>query len=213
MYYKCILGSRSYNLDLPTSDYDILVCGDFNDNTEIPHSHEIRKMPDKFIRDILLLNIDAYYMQTYFPSEVLVQTELVDYILKNREDIIKANLDKVYATYMKKANSLSDKLDTKGMRFPKRAIYSCLFYDTLYRYATQNISFAEAFKPEESFRQWLLAIRRKEISKEEIIMKNEELRKKAESVSAFYIGVEDKKYLNQVISDLNKMLNTNVEFI
>lgn len=211
--YKCICGSRSYNLNLPTSDYDIVVCGDFDDNIEISHSHEIKKSLDGFIQELLLINIDAYYVQMYFPSEVLVQTELSDYIIQNRENIIKANLDRVYTAYMKKANSLSRKLDTLGMKHPKRAVYSCLFYDTLYRYATQIISFEEAYKPEELFRQWLLSVRKGEIPKEEIIIKNEELRKKAESVSAFYIGVEDKKYLNQVVSDLNKMLNTNIDYI
>ena len=212
--YKCICGSRSYNLNLPASDYDmIIICDNADNEHDIVNSHAIWKEADQFIKDLLLINVEAGYLQYYFPSIILLETEVTNYLIQHREDIIRANLDRVYTAYITKAKSLSRKLDTWGMQYPKRIVYSCLFYDTLYRYATHNISFEEAFKPEEDFRQWLLSVRKGEIAKEEIIRKNEELRIKAESVSAFYIGVENKDYLNQVISDLNQMLNTNVEFM
>ena len=99
-----------------------------------------------------------------------------------------AELDRIYSAYMRKADGLSTDLEFLWKRFPKRAAYSCLFYDTMYRYATQDISFAEAFKPNEGFKQWLLAVRRNEIPKEEILLRNRELHNNAIKVARNFIG-------------------------
>ena len=76
-----------------------------------------------------------------------------------------------------------------------------------------NISFAEAFKPNEDFRQWLLAVRRNEIPKEEILLRNRELRNNAIKVAGNFMGKEDVSILNHTIQDMNEMLGTNVDNI
>lgn len=212
MEYRAICGSRSYGLETENSDYDVILSSEAEAELPYKHAHNIKMTEDKFLEKLLLLDNDAYYLQYYFPNEILDNSETTKYILENRESIIRANLDRIYSAYMKKANGLSTDLELWWKQFPKRAAYSCLFYDTLHRYATRDISFAEAFRPEENFRQWLLAVRRREIQKEEILERNAELRKKAESVAGFYSGVEDVAVLQRACGDLNGLLGTNITY-
>lgn len=205
MIYKTICGSRSYGLELPTSDYDIIICGENNVKTNIPHSHEIIIKPENFHKKLLLLTDDAYDMQLYFPREILIPSELSNYINLHKEEIISANLNKVYFSYMKKANGLSVDLNKWGIKYPKRSAYSCLFYDTLYRYATQDIAFEHAFKPNKDFKQWLLSVKKREIPLEEILKRNEELRKSAERISNFYENQQNEMVLNKTISDIKEI--------
>ena len=210
MEYRAICGSRSYGLETENSDYDVILSSEAEAELPYKHAHNIKMTEDKFLEKLLLLDNDAYYLQYYFPNEILDNSETTKYILENRESIIRANLDRIYSAYMKKSNGLSTDLELWWKQFPKRAAYSCLFYDTLHRYATRDIPFAEAFRPEEDFRQWLLAVRRREIQKEEILERNAELRKKAESVVGFYSGVEDGTVLQRACGDLNELLGAAV---
>ena len=213
MEYRAICGSRSYGLETENSDYDVILSSEAEAELPYKHAHNIKMTEDKFLEKLLLLDNDAYYLQYYFPNEILDNSETTKYILENRESIIRANLDRIYSAYMQKANGLSTDLELWWQQFPKRPAYSCLFYDTLYRYATQDISFEEAFKPNEDFRQWLLAVRRNEIPKEEILLKNRELRNNAIKVAGNFVGKEDVRILNHTIQDMNEMLGTNVDNI
>ena len=213
MEYRAICGSRSYDLSIDKSDYDVVLSSAVDVELPYDHSHNIKLSEDKFLKRLLLLENDAYFLQIWFPSEILNNTETARYILENRENILSANLDRIYSAYMKKANGLSTDLELWWQQFPKRPAYSCLFYDTLYRYATQDISFEEAFKPNEDFRQWLLAVRRNEIPKEEILLRNRELRNNAIKVAGNFMGKEDVSILNHTIQDMNEMLGTNVDNI
>lgn len=209
--YKAIVGSRSYGLEIKNSDYDIITTEQTILNSSLPNSHYIKLSKEDFLKRLLLLENDAYFVQMYFPNEILDDSNTSKYILEKREEILAANLDRIYTAYMKKANGLSTDLDKWYKKFPKRPAYSCLFYDTLYRYASKNISFQEAFKPEENFRQWLLDIRYGKIPQKDILMVNKELKTKAENVKNFYIGREDKVVLNKTVEDLNELLETNIK--
>ena len=209
--YKAIVGSRSYGLEIKNSDYDIITTEQTILNSSLPNSHYIKLSKEVFLKKLLLLENDAYSVQMYFPNEILDDSNISKYILEKREEILAANLDRIYTAYMRKADGLSTDLDKWYKKFPKRPAYSCLFYDTLYRYASKNISFQEAFKPEENFRQWLLDIRYGKIPLEDILRVNKELKTKAENVKNFYIGREDKVVLNKVVEDLNELLETNIK--
>lgn len=213
MEYRAICGSRSYGLETETSDYDVVLSSIVD--AELPNcrAHNIKLSEDQFLKRLLLLENDAAYVQILYPRELLIDTETVRYILKNRESIIRANLDRIYSAYMRKADGLSTDLEIWWKQYPKRAAYSCLFYNTLHRFATQDILFEEAFKPNEDFRQWLLAVRRNEIPKEEILLRNRELRNNAIKVAGNFVGKEDVSILNHTIQDMNEMLGTNVDNI
>ena len=208
--YQAICGSRSYQLNLPKSDYDIIICGDKIENS-IENSHQICHSTEWFVRALSFFE-DAYRIQLFYPDRFLINSQLISYIKENREEIIAKNKINLYNSYFSKSLGLSYNLEKLYKNYPKRAMYSNLFYDSLYRYATQDISFQEAFIPEEAFRQWLLAVRQGKIPIEELLKRNEELRKKAESVKDFYNN-QDKIYLNNTISDLNDILNTKVELL
>lgn len=209
--YKAIVGSRSYGLEIKNSDYDIVTTEHTIINSSLPNSHYIKLSKEDFLKRLLLLDNNCYGIQCFFPYMVLEESNISKYILEKREEILAANLNQIYISYMKKANGLSTDLDKWYKKFPKRPAYSCLFYDTLYRYASKNISFQEAFKPEENFRQWLLDIRYGKIPLEDILRVNKELKAKAENVKNFYIGREDKAILNKTVEDLNGLLETNIK--
>ena len=63
------------------------------------------------------------------------------------------------------------------------------------------------------FRQWLLAVRRNEIPKEEILLRNRELRNNAIEVAGNFVGKEDVRVLNRVVKDMNETLGTHVQNI
>lgn len=210
MEYRAICGSRSYGIETEASDYDIVLSSAVDAALPCDRAHNINLTEERFLRRLLLLENNAYYMQICFPKEILNDSETAKYIMENRESIVRANLDRIYSAYIRKADGLSRNLDDLWERYPKRPAYSCLFYDTLHRFATRDISFAEAFRPEEDFRQWLLAVRRREIQKEEILNRNAELREKAESVAGFYSGVEDRAVLQRACGDLNGLLGAAV---
>lgn len=209
--YKAIVGSRSYGLEIKNSDYDIVTTERAILNSSFPSSHYIKLSKEDFLKMLLLLDNNSFGIQYFFPYMVLEESNISKYILEKREEILAANLDRIYTAYMRKADGLSTDLDSWYKKFPKRPVYSCLFYDTIYRYASKDISFQEAFKPEENFRQWLLAIRYGKIPVKDILMVNKELKTKAENVKNFYIGREDKVVLNKIIEDLNELLETNIK--
>lgn len=209
--YKAIVGSRSYGLEIKNSDYDIVTTEQTTSKSSFPNSHYIKLSKEDFLKTLLLLDNNYFGIQYFFPYVVLEESNISKYILEKREEILAANLNQIYISYMKKANGLSTDLDKWYNRFPKRPAYSCLFYDTLYRYASKNIPFQEAFKPEENFRQWLLDIRYGKIPLEDILRVNKELKDKAENVKNFYIGREDKAVLNKTVEDLNELLETNIK--
>lgn len=213
MEYRAICGSRSYGVETEASDYDIVLSSAVDAALPCERAHNIKLTEEQFLRRLLLLENNAYYMQICFPKEILDDSNTAKYIMENRESIVRANLDRIYSAYIGKADGLSWHLEDLWERYPKRAVYSCLFYDTLHRYATQDISFAEAFKPNEDFRQWLLAVRRNEIPKEEILLRNRELRNNAIKVAGNFMGKEDVSILNHTIQDMNEMLGTNIDNI
>ena len=205
--YKAIVGSRSYGLEIKNSDYDIVTTEQTILNSSLPNSHYIKLSKEDFLKKLLLLDNNCFGIQYFFPYMVLEESNISKYILEKREEILAANLNKIYISYMNKANGLSTDLDKWYKKFPKRPAYSCLFY----RYASKNISFQEAFKPEENFRQWLLDIRYGKIPLEDILMVNKELKTKSENVKNFYIGKEDKIVLNKTVENLNELLETNIK--
>ena len=209
--YRAIVGSRSYGLEIKNSDYDIVTTEQTILNSSLPNSHYIKLSKEVFLKMLLLLDNNCSGVQYFFPYVVLEESNISKYILEKREEILAANLNKIYTSYMGKANGLSTDLYKWYKKFPKRPAYSCLFYDTLYKYASKDISFQEAFKPEENFRQWLLAIRYGKIPLKDILMVNKELKTKAENVKNFYIGREDKVILNKTVEDLNELLETNIK--
>lgn len=212
IFYRAICGSRSYGLEIEQSDYDIVLVGTQNIPAPFEKAHNILLTSEDFISRLLLV-LDAYFIQWFYPREVLADTEITQYILSRADEILLANCDRVYQTYMKKANSLSVDLELWWQIFPKRVVYSCLFYDTVSRFANQDMPFGEAFRPEEEFRQWLLEVRRNEVSFAEIQKRHTALQQQAEAAQGFYIGKENKVVLRKTMDDLSQLLGIDASFL
>lgn len=209
IYYNCIVGSKTYGVDIEDSDEDILYIWD-NDLKKrmIGHTHIIGYTPESFNVHVPIPSIDRlpYLIQWLFPDRFLMDTELSRLVLDIREDIIKSARKEVYEGFMEKADGLSYRINEMYQGFPKRAAYSCLFYEMIYRHAN-GATFAEVHKPEEDFRQWLIAVRKKEIDIREVESRNNQLRNKATSVKGFYQTDKDEKFLSEFEMQYKKIMS------
>lgn len=194
---QLLLGSASYGLTTENSDIDICIVG--SGVHPIPNYNKVdvfHQSKEDFVQDILLeRKKHPLLLQRLFPAEIMLDTEASKYIIDTRESVIKAQLKKIYEVHMKIGNIFTKNIDRTYHLFPKRLAYGIMFFDTMYRYA-QGIPFAEAIRPEEDFRQWLLDVRNGTIDLEEIKSVCEEKKEKAESVSSFYDCDVNQDYLD-----------------
>ena len=118
MEYRAICGSRSYGIETEASDYDIVLSSAVDAALPCERAHNIKLTEEQFLRRLLLLENNAYYMQICFPKEILDDSDTAKYIMENRESIVRANLDRIYSAYIGKADGLSWHLEDLWERYP-----------------------------------------------------------------------------------------------
>lgn len=210
IYYYAICGSRSHGIELPTSDYDVVYCGINTPPQLRQRSHNIVLSNEKLVQNLLMRYTMSYNMQLYFPAEILQDTDVVHYLISYREQILRSQAKKIYESYMGYCDYFLQR-DMQYYRWRKNAVYSCLYCNILHRYATQDISFDEAFHPQGDFKEWLMAVRRNEISDDEVLRVFNSHRVKAQSCVDFYKDKLDQSILNKTLLDLNDLLGTSVK--
>lgn len=207
MDYQAIIGSRCYGLEINSSDLDILIVGTSNLNIPSGKIHSIILSKEEFISEVFMeINPHPFWMQTIYPSEFLLNNELSEYILNNRERYISANRSKIYHSYIDKASAIASMIDIFYENNPKPYAYCILWFTTLARYAS-GISFSEAIKPDSSTRQFLIDMRNKLVSLENAKSALEEARQSANSVSEFYNVPPDLNYLQEFRSTLDSLFD------
>lgn len=206
LYYEIIGGSRSYGLNIETSDLDICQVSDEWKMEKIgPEEHIIRVPKEEFIRRITQ-NFNAYYLQWLFPYKFSFCNDLTLYIIENRENIISLQRQRIYNLLLNHANRLENRCELIYSSYPKRMTYAILFFSIICRYA-DGMSFKEAHKVDGELQRFLLGIRKKEVSIEEAKNYLLSVKIKAESVKWFYdMGNNEEKILS-IISDIKSLLN------
>lgn len=208
MYYKALVGSNSYGMAVEQSDRDVLLVSDECHESGIRNGlHTIAYTPETFLNKCPLPAAATlpYHIQWLFPGEFLADTALSRYALEIREELVLADRKRIYQGYMDKAAGLGCRLEELYNTFPKRGAYGCLFYDTIVRFA-QGTSFAQACRPDEDLRQWLLAVRRREIPVEELVQRYNKLRGKAQAVGGFYDKETDSAILADAEAEMLRLL-------
>ena len=188
MLYKTIVGSRTYGIEIPSSDIDISHCG--NSVTQYKSSFKsgnnlLETPTSQFLEHMLSDKPIWYFTQWLFPSEILEDNLLSQYIQENKEEIIAARLPIAYHTLSKKAERLYYCADRIYKKFPKRMAYSTLLYSILANY-TDGMTFAKAHTPEGELHDFLIAMRLGQVPLEDAIARNEFERKRAEKAAGFY---------------------------
>lgn len=101
MKYIGVVGSRVFGTQRPDSDVDVLVINDASfSNEDVSENYHVLKIPvSSFIDCVTYTNtVLVYGIQYLYPSEFLEENELSQYIIDNRERIIKAVRKRMFRT-------------------------------------------------------------------------------------------------------------------
>lgn len=140
-------------------------------------------------------------IQTLFPRKFF-QMEDDGYLLENREKIIFSNLPILYENTFKKIEILNNKKDFLYSSFPKRYMYSIYYLNFLIDYYNKQIC-EYCLKPEKDMREFLLAIRKGEISQIDYEKKYNELYQQVLKLESWYNSFDiNYKYQEQVKQNL-----------
>lgn len=210
VHYYAICGSRSHGIELPNSDYDVVYCGDETPALLRERSHNIVFDSAGLIYRLFLQYTIPHYLQVYFPAEIIQNTDVMRYILAHRDEILAARAKRIYESYMLCCEMLPLRPEWYH-RWVKDAVYSCMYYNILHQYATRDVPFSELWKPQGDFKEWLMAVRREEIGRDEVMRVYSEQKAKAIGCAGFYENRTNLFVLNQSLSDLNDLLGTSVE--
>lgn len=205
-YYEIIAGSRCYGLNIETSDIDLCRVSDSWNITGHNGEYHLIQVPRiEFAERAILLRENPIYIQWLFPYKVLKPGMIWEFLLEQRENIVSAAKKRIWDLHTHAANCMSLYPEHYYDRVPKRLAYSTLFYNILTRYAS-GVPFSQAIRPEKEMQQILLAIRQKELPLNEVIMLNQEAKKKLENVALFYDQDPDISFLKQTELDIKNIL-------
>lgn len=214
MDYTAIVGSRSMGIELEHSDFDIVTTNKQFKSEEYNPYHIVGPRANRqlFPLSLVLEQPQPGNIQQLYPFKFLEENDISRYILNNRERIIQDNLSRLYDVYFDRAKSLQEvTLETFAIKYPKRVVYSLIYLDTLYRFATQDISFEEAFRPNGEFKQTIMSIRKRE-KKINVLSLYNDLMGKATSVSKFYEH-RNLDGINKSIKDFGDMLEIKIDLL
>lgn len=197
MIYESVGGSRAYCLETDTSDYDVFrVKNQETKKYSENGTHIIQLSYDEFVRQAVEAPVNPCNPQLLFPHEFLLVNDLSNWIVANREDVVKAMRKDIYAGFLDRAEGLAFGADLYYPSFPKRLVYSTHFAKVLYHYA-QGMTFAEAHVCQDDVKELLLAARRKEADKKLLLAVNSEALEQARSVAGFYTGTDNTAILDE----------------
>ena len=187
MIYEALGGSRAYDLEIKTSDYDLLRAAATNMGLGYHENgyNVLQRTYDEFKKYGSFECDNWYISQWLFPREFRSDNDLTAWIKTNREDMIKANLPKVYSALMNYADGFSVDPELLYPTHSKRLMYSIHFRNLLYNYAN-GMTFAEAHVAQGDMKDFLLSVRRGELELPVILEQNAIALEKAKSVEAFY---------------------------
>lgn len=187
MIYEVIGGSRSYDLSIDSSDYDLLRVSDTNLGLGYHENgcNVLQVTYDEFKQRGTLEHDNWYAFQWLFPHEFRSDNNLTAWIKANREDMIKANLPRVYSILMSFAEQFSIDPEILYPKFSKRLVKAIHFRNLLYNYAN-GMTFAEAHVAQGDMRDFLLSVHRGKLELPVILEQNAIALEKAKSVETFY---------------------------
>ncbi len=150
IYYKSILGSRCLDLHSDNSDYDVITLGEGADCI-----HDVQRAiidgkdfnylyiaPAKalknmfFVMDVPLQSV--WGIQYFYPSEILIDTELTQYLIQHRDDFFAANKHNLYLAHL---NHLNFTLNYP-QKWGKNSMYALYDADMILKFA-KDISYTE----------------------------------------------------------------------
>lgn len=203
--YEVIAGSRSYGLELETSDIDICRAAESWDAHVEGQVNVIQVPGEEFLSRIFCRHDNAYYLQWLYPAQVCSDNEASRYLMDRRETITAAQKGAVYRILTAHAGRLEKYSDLLYDRYPKRAAYAVLLYSIAANYA-RGMTFSQAHRPDEELRAFLLGVRRGEVPLEETMARMKTERVRALAAETFYSSRPDTTLLRDTEEELRQLM-------
>ena len=212
MIYKVITGSRAMNINLPKSDYDLLVVTEKElDKTSFKKmGYDLLSLkPKDFINPNYPKGGFAHYLDL-FPSVYCLDNDLTDWLKENREDIVLASLPKVLEVFNNSAQHFyrraTNAEEQKMFKHFARVLHT---YNILHNYA-EGKTFADSVRATGEERDLILSIRKGEVPQEEVIELLQKTKARAISVENFY---KEPRADMRVLDEFKHMVYREVELL
>lgn len=184
----CICGSRAYNLQTSMSDIDLVIVANNNWSIRVENKdgyNILYNTPSTFW-DRLIGNIEyAHIWQFFYPEKWISSNEIVNYIITNRDELVKANLPYIYRSFSHAFEGYTHNMEGFYAVAKKRICYGLLYSSALYNYAN-GLEFAKCLRPEGKWHDILLGIRTGDVSFEQCVELKNEYIDKIKKIEKFY---------------------------
>lgn len=204
-------GSNAYNLQIESSDIDILCLTDdsrFNKSVIKPNcgcqiydNYSVTRSNKKqFIEQF-----DGYVhcWQWLYPKSFVVQNSFTDFIITIRDLVLNANRLSLYNSYLLYAHKCHKNLIAYYKVATNLVAYSVMFLDILVRYAEGEIPNNLFYQQDK--RDYLVGIRNRQIPIDDINEKFSDLLTKVDKLKSFYTEPTDKSPIQEFISVVNSI--------
>ena len=148
---------------------------------------------------------NLFSLQLFFPKELLSETELTNYIINNREEILLSNSAKIHQSFFSFLAYLQT-INKNSENYKKRFAYAYLCASLLIDYVEKDVSFEELFVTSGSKNELLLSIR----EGIDIQLHEKEFYKnlyKISNLRPIYEQKQNPEYLKQAKLDLQEILH------
>lgn len=212
MYYKALTGSRLYHSNTESSDIDIIVISNKpkstfkNSDTEdiIIHS------PQQFIDYIFDKPTVSYVRKMALFSKPLVETDFSNYLIADREDLMKSNLRRYGDIHLNYAKDMICQSNNEfWRRFPKRIIIAMRSLNEYINYASKDISFEESLKQSDELVEFIKGIKLRTIPYETQMEKLNSMLAEADSLKEFYNKKPDLVTFERIKNEMKELLDLN----
>lgn len=189
---SCICGSRAYNLQTEESDTDLVIIA--NEDWKIKVDNRdgyniLYNTPTLLWERLTGIKEYAHIWQFFYPLYFTENNFLVEYIINNREKIIKASLPYIYKSFSNYFNTCLSNMNSFYKVRRKCVCYSFLYASVLYNYAN-GLGFDKCLRPEGEWHDILLGIRTQDISLKQCNELKSEYEYKIKIVENFYKSPE-----------------------
>lgn len=216
-YYKAITGSRQFgtNTEHSDTDYIVITSNPIKLLKERVRGEDLHCFkPDIFLH---LIFEDERHPDTWRAlyalfSHPTIETEFSKFFISHREQIVRSNLPRfstIFIEYIKHMSAQGNNKIPLGEQFPKRTITSMIFLNAYIRYATENISFEEAFKLSQEFKEYLIEIRNKKVPYEAQMDRLNSMLKQADEVKEYYSKEPDLETFDGIKNEMQSLFGIN----
>lgn len=204
-FYEVIAGSRSYGLEIESSDTDLCRVADSWRMCMDGGYNLIQIPPEEFVERVFARRDNAYYLQWLYPAQVRSDNQAAKYLMEQRESITAAQRPAVYRILTGHASRLEYRVEELYQVYPKRMAYAILFHSIAARYG-EGEPFAQAHRPGAELRELLLRIRRGTAELEEAKEALAGMKRRSEAAGEFYAVGPDEAYLAWAEQGLRALL-------